>query len=130
MNLPDADPTALRMTNYYERREAAEPEHADNVAEQLVRLTAGRHLVGNVPSFDAAMLDGFLRRSGLVPAWHYHLVDVEAMVAGHLGLGPPWESRDLSRRLGVAIPEGKDEHTALADARWAKAMYEAVLRPR
>ena len=39
---------------------------------------------------------------------------------------PPWDSDALSRAVGVN-PDDFDRHTALGDARWAKAMYEAVM---
>lgn len=39
---------------------------------------------------------------------------------------PPWKSTDLSLAIGVD-PERFDRHTALGDARWAKAMYDAVM---
>lgn len=39
---------------------------------------------------------------------------------------PPWESADLSRAVGV-VPDLFDKHTALGDARWAKAIYQSVM---
>jgi hypothetical protein len=42
------------------------------------------------------------------------------------GALPPWKSADLSRAVGVN-PEDFEKHTALGDARWAKAIYEAVM---
>lgn len=39
---------------------------------------------------------------------------------------PPWKSNDLSRAVGVN-PDHFDRHSALGDARWAKAIYEAVM---
>ena len=74
--------------------------------------------------------------------WEYHLVDVEALAAGWLAAGhdwsqgppvgdratPPWSSEELSRAVGVD-PDDFDRHTALGDARWAAAIYDAVLAP-
>jgi len=100
-----------------------------NVAERLARILDGAHLVGAVPSFDAAFLEPFLRRHGQAACWHYHLVDVEAMAAGNAQAEPPWNSEDLSRWVGVE-PDQFDRHTALGDARWAKAIYDAVLGAR
>jgi hypothetical protein len=126
-----ADPYALSLTKFYARwsRKDVEWESwqrvtAEDMAASVARLTAGKHLVGAVPSFDAAFLDKLLRRNGYAPAWHYHLVDVEALAAGKLGLQPPWDSDELAEKMGVPKLDGK--HTALGDARWAKAMYEAV----
>jgi DNA polymerase III epsilon subunit-like protein len=145
VNLAVADPTALRMTHYFQRhpwtmtmtdigancfyREEGKWKRGSfrEALEQIAKATAEKHLVAAVPSFDAAFIEALLRRNGLAPAWHYHLVDVEALVAGKLGIKPPWDSEELAAAVGVTAPEGAERHTALADARWAKAMYEAVL---
>jgi hypothetical protein len=151
--LATAEPTALRIGRYYERWPHAQQyhqlqsmpvEHGDpfnpwvadlpspyvtnskTAAWIIARATAGAHLVGAVPSFDAAFLDRLLRRHSLVPAWHYHLCCVEALAAGKLGIPPPWDSNELSRKVGVE-PRDFDRHTALGDARWAKAIYDAVM---
>lgn len=135
-DLSKADPGALRINRFYERVPASwsSPHY---VAERLAILTAGKHLVGAVPSFDAAFLERFLRRYGQAPAWHYHLVDVEALAVGRLTamvtheagipLRPPWDSRALSRALGIPEQPAADKHTALGDARWAKAIYDKVM---
>ncbi len=39
---------------------------------------------------------------------------------------PPWDSNKLSLAVGVD-PDDFDRHTALGDARWAKAIYERVI---
>ena len=41
----------------------------------------------------------------------------------------PWKSRNLSAALGIDPADFQPAHTALSDARWAKAMYEAVMGP-
>lgn len=112
---------------------------------QFARLTWGRHLVGAVVSFDEERLRRLLRANHACPGWHYHLIDVEALAVGAVGerarlvqahpecfgnieitplLDLPWDSRELSRAVGVD-PDQFDKHTALGDARWAKAIYEA-----
>lgn len=107
-------------------------------AAMFALLTHGAHLVGAVPSFDDAFLKRLLRANGACPGWHYHLIDVEALAAGWLArhslldhtedfdARPPWNSNDLSRAVGVD-PDEFDRHTALGDARWAKAIYDAVM---
>lgn len=100
------------------------------LADFLAREISRSHLVGAVPSFDARFVGDLMRNHSRPPSWHYHLVDVEALAAGKLGLQPPWKSKALYRALGIE-PIYFDQHTALGDARMAKAVYEKVfgLRP-
>lgn len=122
-------------------------------ARYFQRLTAGHHLAGAVVSFDEERLRRLLRSQGVVQRWHYHIIDVEPLAAGwlagiradaadlpsgepsdaqmehdvNMGIAtPPWDSNALSRAVGVD-PDTFDRHTALGDARWAKAIYEAVM---
>lgn len=135
VDLRKADPGALRVGRFYERWE---PEYVNrdawhrDVAQSVASLTANRHLVGCNPAFDAAFLSKFLHVNGVKNAWHYHLIDVETLMLGYLcAVAPgwevplPWKSTDLSKRMGVN-PDDFDRHTALADAQWAKAIYDAV----
>lgn len=96
------------------------------IAADLARLTAGAQLVGVNPSFDEETLAAMLDRHGQEPAWHYHLIDVPCLAAGWLGAPPPQSSRELSLRCGVD-PAYWDQHTALGDAMWVKAWYDAVM---
>lgn len=149
MHLPKADPAALRINRFYQRAlEGGDrywsPDSPSFIAAEVALLTAGAHLVGAVPSFDAAFLERFLRARGFAPAWHYHLIDVETLAVGYIAhqyekatggrqtadrvravLGPPWSSYSLGNLLRVPPPE--PQHTAIADARWARAMYLAVM---
>lgn len=100
-------------------------DHHD-VARVIAGWTHGCHLVGAVVSFDAERLARLLRQHHIAPSWHYHLVDVEALLAGHFGCEPPWVSSELSKRIGVD-PDDYERHTALGDARWCQAMYNAWL---
>jgi len=119
---------------------------------QLTRPRNGQkvHLAGAVVSFDEERLRKLLRANAACPEWHYHLVDVEALAAGWIaaqgwpvdravpGRGtelleinngrPSWDSKALSAAVGVD-PADFRAHEALEDARWAKAIYEAVLGP-
>lgn len=121
----------------YDSETALDPEEA---IAKFASLVDGRHLVGAVPSFDEERLRR-LYRWHIDPwatrfPWHYHLIDVEAMAVGWLLGDPegdhrldlPWKSDDLSRALGVEPPAPEERHTALADARWARAMYERMTR--
>lgn len=140
-----ADDTARRR----EQAVAAEGpwvvERADMAdwAALFAEWSDGCHLVGAVVSFDAERLHRLLRRHHACPTWHYHLVDVEALAAGWLAAGhdwteggpvgdkcwPPWDSTELSLAVGVD-PGLFDRHTALGDAKWAAAVYDAVMGPQ
>lgn len=147
-------PKALEVNRYHERtRDWAWVVNVRDELDGMVRqLLDGKHIVGAVPDFDTRHLTQTYKRAGLTPPnWHYHLIDVEALAAGFLvgqftaiqEVGknpeadgptveeakqaiPPWDSEALSLAIGID-PEDFDRHTALADARWAKAIYEAVL---
>lgn len=139
-------PRAAEVNRYHVR--TVDPSWRwDDVGDALDLLRSlldGAHVCGAVPDFDARHLTRLFRFYGQEPPrWHYHLIDVEAMALGWLigrsqiayGLGSPaaampdlpWRSDDLSRACGVEPPSGDDRHTALADARWAKRWYEAIV---
>lgn len=81
-----------------------------------------------MPSFDDAFLKRFMLANGQARStWHYHLIDVETLIAGKLGIRPPWKSDELSKAIGVEPPNDDERHTAIGDARWVKRMYEAVM---
>lgn len=87
-------------------------------------------LVGAVPNFEDLGLFDLLYRAGHVDGygrdpWHYHLVCAETYAAGALGWGLRWDSDELAAALALN-PTDWDRHTALGDARWARAMYEAA----
>lgn len=107
-------------------------------AEEFAELTADKpHVVGAVPNFDTERLERLLVRVGEKATWHYHLLDVENLAIGYLGakraeigypdLSPPWESEALSRSVGVD-PDKFERHTAMGDAKWARAIYDRVIR--
>lgn len=150
LDLGNADPMSLSIGRFFERhphfRLDRESTGTDTEGEydalRLVEaITRGAHLVGAVVSFDADVLSQRMRANGICPSWHYHLIDVEALAIGYLSrkaeaahmadeitrefLAPPWKSDDLSRALGITVSD-EDRHTALGDARWARAIYDAV----
>lgn len=142
-----ADPFALRVGHFYDRHpkyaEAGADARLVSTAEAAILVetwTRGATLVGAVPSFDVWTLDPLLRAHHLLPAWHYQPVDVETLAVGYLlgcrtrenrgdrvrGLPAlPWDSEVLSRLIDVE-PDLYDRHTALGDARWTEAMWEAM----
>lgn len=129
-----AHPKALEIGRFEERYDETKAEMPATAAWMLLRLIPkGAHLAGAVVSFDEERLRRLLWRWDYPVPWHYHLVDVETLAAGFLArdadslpIQPPWKSEDLSRLVGVE-PDQFDRHTALGDARWAKAIYEAVM---
>ncbi len=126
VDVSQADAYALTLSGYYTRGQGRTSKLSD-FATEFRRLTMGCHLAGAVISFDEERLRKLLRANGECPMWHYHLVDVEALAAGKLGVGPPWDSEQLSEMVGVD-PSEFVRHSAIGDARWAKAVYEAVVR--
>lgn len=153
VDLAKADVVALNIGRFHNRHpdghsyeptpEAFVPTDPRLFAEQFARLTWGKHLAGAVVSFDAERLAKLLRANGQCPGWHYHLIDVEALAVGYLAgrehvhardshtpretpVQPPWKSDELTAALGITVDD-MDKHTALGDARWAKAIYEAVM---
>lgn len=147
-----ADLIALNIGGYFDRPHAPTrplglpwfdiESHASRFAHQFQALTRGLHLAGAVVSFDADRLHRLLIAQKVIPAWHYHLIDVEALAVGYVAgnartrtafpgaaamvLDLPWNSTALSITVGVD-PDQFERHTALGDARWAKAIYEAVM---
>lgn len=170
IDLSTADPFGLRVGRFHERhplgrhvagatdgllptpsndhlgwRSADAPRAPRYVTERaaayaVARWTHGAHIVGAVPNFDTEVLAGLLRAHGLTPAWHYHLIDVEALAVGWVhGSGPaapdspagtgvalPWKSDDLSRLCGVEPASDEERHTAMGDAEWAMRLYDAI----
>jgi DNA polymerase III epsilon subunit-like protein len=143
LDLGNADLASLRIGGFFDRHPeyAHDPEHLDgprsicepDVLREVEELTRSAHLVGAVPSFDAEVLSTRMRACGIPPSWHYHLQDIETLIAGYLaGQGKPvpplpWRSDDLSRLIGVEPPGAGERHTALGDARWAARVWDAVL---
>jgi DNA polymerase III epsilon subunit-like protein len=109
------------------------------------RRTGRPHIVGAVPSFDERRCGDLLARYDIAVPWHYHLTCVETLAAGSLRcrvrwepflageraalrdvVNPPWDSDALSKAVGVD-PERFDRHTAMGDASWARAIWDAVM---
>jgi hypothetical protein len=152
VDLKRADPFGLKVGGFYERHPYGQylsglrttvpswdemedgPDYYNSykAAELVAQWTHGAHIVGAVPNFDTEVLSKMLRESELTPAWHYHLIDVEALAVGYLhGKGwsefaLPWNSDDLNAQLGLDPVPDDERHTALGDARWAMRIYDAV----
>jgi hypothetical protein len=116
------------------------------VATLLAALLQGRHVFGSCPSFDTVRLSLFLRKhlpaEGYRDPWHYQPHDVEDLAVGYLAAqrreypgskaadfdpAPPWDSDELTKALGLDPVSDDDRHTALGDARWARAIYDHIM---
>jgi len=133
LDLGNADPFALKIGHFYERhpgyREASfftNLTEEDDALSQIEVLTRDAILVGAVPNFDADVLGTRMRAHGILPSWHYHLVDVETLAAGAKKLLPPWSFDAVLALYGLTYDEA-DRHTALGDARMARDLYDAIL---
>jgi DNA polymerase III alpha subunit (gram-positive type) len=119
-----ANPNALEINGWGARPFPPQVKPSKAVA-RIASLTDGAFFVGNCPWFDDAFLKALFRQHDVVPSWHYHLVDVENLIAGKLGLIPPWDSKRVSEGVGIAVPV--DQHGAMPDARWSRDLYYAAL---
>lgn len=127
----DADEQALEINKYWEREE--------ELARREVTLRGAnvnflwglkdRVVVGNNVQFDLRFIEQWLIDFGATDTtpWHYHPVDIKALVAGRdwrgyhdLGL-PPWSTADIARASGVALPA--NAHSAYADAKWNRDVF-------
>lgn len=151
--IDDADPKAFEVNRFHERYAFADdsrhqvgemlhpcgvphPMTRDELRTTLMALLTGAVLVGSNPTFDAAFLRNFLDAA----PWYHHTVDIATLAAGY-AFGAldttrcpeseavpalPFRSYDMSRAVGVEPPSGDAAHTALGDARWAAAVFDAV----
>lgn len=154
-DLGKADPASLNIGRYYERfglKGYWDPSIDDkgnfirlpegevvsskfDAAKLISDFTRGATLIGNVISFDSERMERLLRGWNQCPGWHYHVIDLEPVIAGYaLARGVPFDlpykSSELSKWVGVEPPkEGKGLHTALGDALWVKEMWDAIHHP-
>jgi hypothetical protein len=151
VDLSEADPFGLRVGKFYDRHplgkylsnrdspqkmtpgDSAKYLMKEQAAHVVAQATHGMHVVGAVPNFDTETLAPLLRGEWLTPAWHYHLIDIEALmvgfIRGHLQqpIDLPWTSSSLSAAVGVEMPSEEDLHTAMGDARWAMRVYDRIM---
>lgn len=127
-----ADPVALEINGFHDRYgncdDLVSPHES---AERFAGLTGGLHLAGAVVSFDEerlrSMHDLHLGKPEGKYPWHYRLICVESMMLGAAGasISHPFDPRALAADLGVHT-EPATHHSALGDARWARAVYRRL----
>lgn len=140
VSIPRADPIALDIGKFWDRHPfgisysktekkaaALETSNESAFAHEFFKLSYRAHIVGAVPDFDTYRLAPILRSNGLIPAWHYHLVCVENLIAGKLSIQPPWKSDEIFEKLGYTR-NIEDRHTALGDAREVRDIYDIVMK--
>ena len=130
VDLSEADPMSLKIGRYWERHPDPYGHHRKHpelsVCYKIARDFKDAIVVGAVPDFDSQTLADLLYANGLLPTWHYHLVDVETLAAGAKGIRPPWNFDKILAEFDLS--QNGDRHTAIGDARLVRDLYDAVYR--
>lgn len=121
-----ANEEALKINKYHLRRnDLAAIELPWNVAaDKLSTELDGYVIVGNNPTFDLTFLRFFLRRWHKPIPWHYRPLDIGSMACGLLG---EREVKTPAVAEAFNVPLPRDQHTALADAKWNQDVYRAMM---
>ena len=118
-----ADPKALEVGRYFERKFAPDDDRSGYARRVLAKRLSGATLVGCNPGFDAAMLRRFIGTE----VWHYRHINIADAAMWIFDWDRPKGLADivleLSRR-GHDIPE--PDHTAEGDVRATRAAYYAL----
>lgn len=120
-DLESAEPEALAVNRYYERRlfaQMLDPVATDHAVSDLVDLLTGATLVCANPAFDSAVLWNWLRRRRpdlTSPPWHHRMFDVSLATAVLLGLDDIPGLRVAADLLGVDYSPDR-LHSAAGDA--------------
>lgn len=129
VSLEHADPKSLEIGRFHERYppEASDVSDVLDFVGEFTDLAQGAHWVGNVPSFDEERIAAIFHANGHTGRfpWHYHLVDIEAVIAGLTAIRPPWDSEVLGRAIDVD-PGDFERHTAMGDVEWCMAQWRAL----
>lgn len=136
MDIERADPKALEINRYHERTNAPDFKwhDPDDVASAIYEIMDGNHLVAANAEFDADFIEPLLLACGFeAKPWHYHQIDIEDELRGWLAAtgnhAPlPFKSRDLvtSAGWGHLLPDADSHHTAMADARWVRDVWNMM----
>lgn len=142
VSLRDANPRSLEVGRFHQRHRAVPnamvlDEHL--AAEWVYRRTCeepglGRPLlVGSaVGTYDAPILAAMLARAGKQVPWHHHPIDLVTWTQAHLvarGVDVSLlehKTYELSELAGAPRPRADLAHTAMGDALWARAWWDAL----
>jgi hypothetical protein len=131
VDLTKANQDSLRLNRFYLRREDGYRRFGVDLhagVEKIAKATTAKRLAGNnVGPFDQVRLGNLLLRNGYTPAWEHRVTDVIDYAAGAIGMKGTYASKDVSKALGIPEANEGEAHTALADARWGKLVYEKAL---
>lgn len=143
--LAEAEPQALKINHYYDRRiEAEDRENPDHKWTSVIALSHRREfalslcedlqdciLAGCNVKFDQQFLEIWMREQGVVPVWDYRVLDVPTYAAGvHNAITarvedqiePPFSTAKICNALGIESDEGL-AHSALYDAQLGQRIW-------
>lgn len=126
-DLAHADPNALNVGNYWNRKAYTAMDGGTESPRTLALVLEGVTLVGSNPAFDAAMLTRYIG----APVWHYRMIDVSNAGMWVFGWDRPRGLADVAsecRSRGHEIPH--PDHTAEGDVRTTRAVYYALRTER
>ena len=129
---------ALRINQFCERKPQGEALSAMELASRLSVDLFQCTLVAANPHFDADFVEAHLRRNGKLtrgqqPNWDFRLVDIKSLALGwlaargQLSISPSWHQADLSRLMGVPVPDRESSHSAQGDVIWTRLMLRIIL---
>lgn len=122
-----ADPEALRIGHYLDRRVHKEPMASYAEIMDLHEALTGVTLVGSNPSFDANFLSKVFRAVGEPIPWHHRLINVAEGGMWVFNWSRPKGLAEVAeelRALDYEIPE--PDHTAAGDVATTRAVYYAL----
>lgn len=123
--LAEAEPIALSVNRYYERRlfeETLSRSRTEESYKQLAFMLRGNTLAGSNPRFDAAVLKRVIGE-----VWHHRLPDLSSYAAGVLDL-PLGELPGLDKVCAILGVENDNSHSALGDAQATTSCFRELAR--
>ena len=123
------DPEALAVSGFSERygkSPEAQRFGLPTAAASVAMALRDRYLVAANPAYDAAIIERMLRACRLEPAWHFRLIDVEALAMGAKGWWEPKGLQATAAALGISF-EQDDMHTAMGDADLVRRIHDHLI---